>query len=361
MKKRILSILCTGLIVTSLVGCKNTNTDTKKNDSNATVEYTKVEDLPKENTSFEYAADGTIVKKNFKEDSNYKAISEVVNNFSKGLFTVDYNDDKTFFKFRDYLCSEALKLQNDSEDQKTIDKFKQDKVQSDFVKTNLDKVVYDSSINNYLVECTVYTYVKNDPSVSIQNRYYQNKIYYKVEKENDKWVILSWLVYNSVLAEETPSSPTIYMLDTSENKSTYISEKDLSKMKDLESVKDIISSYFNKFLSIKYQSAGSFKDEQLKYIAKDEQQSFANGFKETSDYYVKNRLDGTFKNINFDLIDYSSFNNEYYVEVSIEYSLSNGKSYRTNSKISLLNEDNTWKVYSAKIFRNPILISQTDK
>jgi hypothetical protein len=361
-RKKILCILGSILLLSSLVGCKSNNTPTTNQPqiTNTVKEFTKSEELPTTKTKYEYLGNNTSIEKDFKEDSNFNAITELVNNFNKAMVEIDYTKVDTFFDYRNYISSGALTNQKNIDDQVESTNFKDKKLQVEYIKTNIDNVTFNSYSDTYFVEYTYYSLIKNDPAVAEQNKYYQNKYYLLIIKENDKWVVDKWNGFSSVRAEQTPTLPITYMLDIEKTKSVYLNEKELDKMKEMQAVKDRLEAYFKDYYSkLDYQKTDGFTENMLKYIANDSQKDMKDFYESTLKDVKENKYKTEFKSIDFKLINYTTFDNVYYITLNVNYHInSNNQNIKTPLMIKLVKENNEWKIsYYHKIGVN-LIISQ---
>lgn len=360
MKKKILCILSSILLISTLVGCKSNNTATtnQPQPTNTVKEFTKVEDLPTTKTKFEYLANNTITEKDFKEDSNYNAVTQLVDNFNKAMVEIDYTKEDTFFDYRNYISGGALKNENINSDQSNITDIKNKKLQIEYVKTNIGNVTFNSYSDTYFIEYTYYSLIKNDPAVAEQNKYYQNNYYLLIIKENDKWVVDKWNGFSAVRAEQTPTIPVTYMLDIEKTKSVYLNEKELDKMKEMQAVKDKLEAYFKDYYGkLDYQKTDGFTENMLKYISSDAQQDMKKYYESTIKDATENKYKTDFKSIDFKVINYVTFDNTYYITLNANYHIDN-QNIRTPIMVKLIKENNEWKISNYRKIGVNLIVSQ---
>ena len=355
MKKKILCFLYATQLVFNVTCCISNRVE----DINDVKEITSPEELPNTTTKIEYLAYRTSIEKTPEEFGNYKKISDFIDNFNRAYFGVDYTNEESIFDYKEYVSSYLQEI-----NQKNYEEMKENivdkKIQVDYVKTNIDNIIFSSYSGNYFVDCTVYMLVKNDPPyVKDEKKYYQQKFYFYVTEENNKLVICSISGYSEWRAEETT---TPYMLDegTENNiKSIYLNENGLDKMKDLDIVKKQVEEYFKNFYTADYSNIGDIKNRILNMTSINYQART----NEIMDFRIndlkENKLVVEFKNIDYRLINYVSFENLYIIALDVTYSTNNGQVVKTPFKIDVINENNNWKIDRISYIGENFIVSQT--
>lgn len=325
MKKKILCFLGSVLILSSLVGCKSP-VASKPKTSNKVKEFTKVGDLPSQKTKYEYLADGKTVEKDFKKDKNYTKINDLLNNFFKSLLTEDYTKDNVnYFEYRNFETSTLAKYDESKLDKEAyIKNIKDTKIQQEFSKVNLEKIMYDNYNDAYFIECRTYFHVTNNPLLSDQNKYYQQKFFVYVVKENDNWVLEKWNCYSTLRAEEKPS---IYMLDVATNKSIYISKDNTSKLKEMADMKSNLESILKNYYNQDYENVKDFGKSFIDFSSSEAKANveklISSTLQDIKDKKTKQKL----IDISYNVINYSEPTNTYYVMYYITISNPNYSDY----------------------------------
>ncbi|SHI26569.1 hypothetical protein [Clostridium intestinale] len=360
-KKVIVTILSLILSTSIFIGCGK-----KENIENSnkieTKEITSIEELPKENTKIEFLAYGTSIEKRPEEFSKYKELHDFVDNFSKGNFGVDYTNEESIFASKKYLSNE---LQERNE--KNYENIKSDivdkKKQIDYVKTNIDSIIFSNYSGNYFVDCTIYTFVRNDPSVKEQNKYYQTKYYMFITEENNKLVLSNGNGYGKFRAEEIPSTSPAYMIDEGTDddfKTTYVAEKELSKFEELDSVKNNITQYYTDYYSINYTSdMNKFKSELLKFISDNYKSDIGTLIDNRIKDINENKFELEFKSVNYRVINYTAYDNKYYIALDVIYNIKNtDETIKTPFLLDLTKENDEWKILKQRYLGENFIIKQ---
>lgn len=344
-KKVIVTILSLILSTSIFIGCgKKENTE----DSNKTEnikEITSPEGLQKEEPWIEFLAYGTSIEKTPEEFNNYKTIKDFIEGFNKAESEVDYTKEETYYDMKNYLSDFLIqKLGDYSENTKKI---KDNKLQIDYVKTNIDKIIYSNYSDSYYVECTVYTFVKNDPDIPIQNRYYQKKSYIYVTKENEKLVMASAITISRLPAEQIYTKPTYYRLDTgTEDNITgvYLTEQEVDKLPELDSVKSKTEEYFKNYYTANANDMNGFDTKILNLTTSKGKEDIKNTVSNRINDIVSNKYELEFKGLVYDELYYSEFDSTYYVTTRVFYDIKNKEGIEIPYCISLKKENSEWKI-----------------
>lgn len=354
--KKALALFLVVSVTIGITGCSNSGGST-------VADYKVDSDLPKqESINYEYLANNTLYNKDFKTDANYNSIIAVVDNFLNSTTTINYStaNATTLSKFYDY-CSESLKAVNSSSQIQTdLKNTKGKKIQSKYCKTNLNEVIYNSYSNSYFVDCTCYVFIQNSPDVATQNKYYQYKRYFNIINENNKWVVDNFNGYSSIRAEESKS---IYMLDISKTNSVYLQKSNINKLTDLTSVQNTLAEFLKTFYTTDYKNTSNYENNLVKYgsfTGKSYLSELASNLVQSD---KSTQLQGKFLSVDYNYIDFSSYDNSYWITVIPKWNITHQDGAATNTTlicyetIHLINQNDQWKIEKIQQDSDNLLIS----
>ncbi|AAK81468.1 hypothetical protein BJV85_000357 [Clostridium acetobutylicum] len=351
MKKKGIIILILASLSLTFSSCTNNSTSKNTSTKSTKIEYNSSTDLPKQKPiTAHYLSNNTSTVKDFKKDNNYSDLTKLINNYLSVGATFDYKtaNENTLLKVLDY-SSNRIKNNASSEIVKEqLEQAKASKISTKYVKTNINNVIYDSYDNSYFIDCTYYEFIKSYlGDLPQKNRYYQNKTYLTIIKENGKWVVNNSDGYSPVRAEQTE---TMYMLDLKQSNSEYISKNQLNRFKDLESAKNTVKEFFNVYYSQNYMNENNVQDNFTNFASsafKTKMIAIANNDIEIT----KSRLLQTnFLDVQYNLINYSSYTNSYWITAVPKWHLSSKDNNDRNSTITsyvtlhLIKEGTSWKI-----------------
>lgn len=345
MRKKILCILSSVLILSSLVGCKNNKTPviSQPQTTNEAKEFTKIDDLPVQGEiKYQKLADNKSQELNFKDDANYDKIINLLENYNKRNWTYDYNTfDINFFKYRDYMTSKA-KENDDKEtnEEEVIKSVKDKKLQCEYAKTNINSVIFSIYDNEYLIDETVYMFPKNDPEFIEQNKFYKKRYVVNVTLEDGNWLIKSWLVMPNVRAEEKETK----FLFSESGKTIYLDENELGKMSELDAVKKSVESFYKGFYDVDYENMQNYGSEFLAYCAKDYTNAKQN-IEDFKDSILKGKIKQKLRTVDYRLIHYDSTSKQYFIFcIPIIDRTSENEVWQSPILLTLIKEGDTWKI-----------------
>ncbi|WP_138205453.1 hypothetical protein [Haloimpatiens lingqiaonensis] len=360
MKSKLLCTLGFLFIMFSLVGCGVSNPS--QTTTNKVAKLTNADQLPAVNTQYEYYGDNIPPTKDFNKDNNYDTITKLVDNFNKAWFEVDYTKEDTYFDYRNYLTNFQLEKEKKKDDKKSIDNIITKKLQRDYIKTNIDSITYNDYSKVYIAECSAYTLEKNNPSVSKQNKYYQNKIFLFILLENNKWVVDTETHFSPVPAEQVPTRPITYMFDNNKDTdvydSIYLKDNELYKMKELQNIKDELKLYSEAYYTLDYKNTDNYNNTVLNFITN----NYKENIKGSTDNIIKqvkdNKIELKFKAIDYKFFNYVNTNNSYWVVYNVIF-YNNGNTLQTPPITArIVKEDNKWKIDSLKYTGNISIINK---
>ncbi|WP_286908982.1 hypothetical protein [Clostridium sp. UBA1652] len=341
--KKVITVLLSLMLGTSiLIGCgkKESIEDSNKIESK---EITSAEQLPTAETKVEYLGYKTSIEKKPEDFNNYKEICDFVDSFNKSLVDIDYTDESTFFDFRNFGSTDYVNSLSNVNNDNEIADIKDKKIQVQYIKTNIDSIVFNSYADTYFIDSTIFSYAKNNPSVSEQEKYYQSKLYLYITRENGKLTVLKYNGFSDVRAEEVPTSPVIYMLDSDKTKSNYVKEKNLDKFSDLDNAKKTTEEFFEVFYLMNSNNLNDRKNKLLKFASNDFIETINKLMATQENLMRKEEYVTEFKSIDYKVINYLQFNNSYVLSIDVTYT-HNGSVVRTPFMINLIKEDDSWKI-----------------